>query len=245
MEFKQKYSLAQIKKQKQALIDGKNAISLNAILGSRECQNIISQCREFREVIYTPLKTLFIFIKQVLNPDKSCKNAVADLMAEQLIIEGKSISTNTCSYSNARKRLPEGTISELVKETGKSASKKALNEWKVFGRPLKGVDGSTAIMPDTKENQEIFPQQTGQKKGIGFPIARIVVVMSLTVGTVLDYAIGPFKGKGTGESALLRSIFNCIKPGDILLGDRYYSSFFIIADLLRGKSDGIFKGHIQ
>lgn len=101
------------------------------------------------------------------------------------------------------------------------------------------------LMPDTKENQEIFPQQKGQKKGIGFPISRPVVVMSLTVGTVLDYAIGAFKGKGTGESSLLRSIFDCIEQNDILLGDRYYPSFFLMADVMAKGADGIFRGQAQ
>lgn len=101
------------------------------------------------------------------------------------------------------------------------------------------------MMPDTKENQEIFPQQKGQKKGIGFPIVRLVVVMSLTVGTVLDYAVGAFKGKGTGESSLLRSIFDCIEQDDILLGDRYYPSYFLIADVLAKGADGIFRGQAQ
>lgn len=244
MDVNQKLKLAQIKKHKKSFSD-KNNISLNEILGSEKCQHIMSGCRDFRDRLYTPLKTLFMFIKQVLNPDKSCKNAVAELAAEQLITEGEVISTNTGSYSNARKRLPEQAISELVKEVGESSAKKASIGWKVFGRPLKGVDGSSVIMPDTKENQEIYPQQKGQKKGIGFPIARIVVVMSLTVGTVLDYAIGAFKGKGTGESSLLRSIFDCIEADDILLGDRYYPSFFLIADVLAKGADGIFRGQAQ
>ena len=244
MDVNQKLKLAQIKKHKKSLSD-KNNISLNELISSKKCQHLISECRDYRERIYTPLKTLFIFIKQVLNPDKSCKNAVAELVAEQLMTEGKAVSSNTGSYSNARQRLPEQTIKELVKEIGKPPTKNALTEWKAFGRSLKGVDGSSVIMPDTLENQEIFPQQRGQKKGIGFPIARIVVVMSLTVGTVLDYAIGAFKGKGTGESSLLRSIFDCIEQGDILLGDRYYPSFFLMADVLAKGADGIFRGQAQ
>lgn len=244
MDVKQKLKLAQIEKHKELLSD-KSTISLNEIVGSEKCQQIISESRYFRDRIYTPIKTLFIFIKQVLNPDKSSKNAVAAFAAEQLITEGKIVSTNTGSYSDARLRLPEQMISELVKETGKSAAKKAPIGWKAFGRPLKGVDGSSVIMPDTKENQDIYPQQKGQKKGIGFPIARLVVVMSLTVGTVLDYAIGAYAGKGTGESSLFRSIFNCIERDDILLGDRCYPSFFLIADVLAKGADGIFRGHAQ
>lgn len=245
MDCNQKHKLAQIKKHKQSLSNNKSNISLTDILGSENCQRVISGCREFREGIYNPIKTLFIFIKQVLNPDKSCKNAVAEVVAEHLITNRKSISTNTGPYCKARKRLPEPTVHELVKEVGKSSAKKATPSWKVFGRELKAVDGSTIVMPDTKENQEVFPQQSVQKDGLGFPLVRIVVIMSLTVGTVLDYAFGAFKGKGNGESTLLRSIFGCIEQDDILLGDRYYPSFFLIADVLAKGADGIFRGQAQ
>lgn len=126
MDVKQKLYHTQIKKYKE-LLSGKNTISLNEILGSEKCQQIISEVADFRDRIYTPLKTLFIFIKQVLNPDKSCKNAVADLAAEKLIVDGTMISTNTSFYSDARQRLPEQMVIELVKETGQSSAKNVPN----------------------------------------------------------------------------------------------------------------------
>ena len=95
-----------------------------------------------------------------------------------------------------------------------------------YGRELKAFDGSSSKMPDTKANQKEYPQISGQKKGLGFPIVRFVVVMSLTVGTILNYAMSAYSGKGTGESSLLRSIFDCIKKDDIVVGDRYFPNFF-------------------
>ena len=226
MNSKQIRIASQIKKQKRALIDGGNDISLTDILGSNACQQVLSGCREFRERIYTPMKTIFTFIKQVLNPDKSCKKAVADASVETLVTSGEKISTNTGPYCKARKRIPEGAVSELVKTTGEMASKQSIGYWKPYGRELKVFDGSTAKMADTQANQREYPQVKNQKKGLGFPIVRFVVVMSLTVGTVLNYAIGAYSGKGTGESSLLRSIFDCIKKDDIVLGDRYFPNFF-------------------
>ena len=102
----------------------------------------------------------------------------------------------------------------------------AKKEWNWHGRAVKVVDGTTITMADTEENQTEFPQHGNQKKGAGFPIARLVAVMSLGVGTVLDFAFAAHKGKGTGEHSLFRKIFNCIGEGDILLGDCYYPSFF-------------------
>jgi hypothetical protein len=226
MNSKQKSNLAQIEKHKQYLLSGKQDISLTNILNAEKCQQIISECREFRDRIYPPLKTLFMFIKQVLNPDKSCRKAVAGYIVEQ-ITEGKPVSSsNTGPYCKARERLPEAAVHALVKAIGEPAAEKVPKHWKVYGRETKLLDGSMVMMPDTKENQNIYPQHGNQKVGAGFPLARLMVVMSLTVGTVVDYAVGAYKGKGTGEHSLLRSIFDCINERDILLGDRYYPSFF-------------------
>ena len=226
MDSKQKRVIAQIKKQKKAFIDGNGEISLTHILQSEPCQQALNGCREFRDRIYTPMKTVFTFIKQVLNPDKSCKRAVAGVAAEQLVLRDQEISINTGPYVKARQRIPEEAVQDLVKTTGQMASKKSLLQWKPFGRELKVFDGSTAKMADTQENQAEYPQIKSQKKGLGFPIVRFVVVMSLTIGAVLNYAVGAYSGKGTGESSLLRSIFDCIKKDDIVLGDRYFPNFF-------------------
>ena len=245
MDSNKKRTLVQIEKQKQSLLSGKADISLTNILNSERCQGILSECREFRDRVYTPIKTAFIFIKQVLNSDKSCKKAVFGVVAEQLSTGEKPVSTNTGPYCKARKRLPEETVHALVKEIGNAPIKNAPSKWKPFGRNLKVFDGSTSKMADTKENQKAFPQHKNQKKGAGFPITRYVVVMSLTIGTVLDYAMGAYKGKGTGESSLLKSIFSCIEKDDIALGDRYFPNFFLMTDLMKIGADGIFRGQGQ
>jgi len=94
------------------------------------------------------------------------------------------------------------------------------------------VDGTTVSMPDTRANQKAYPQHTNQKPGCGFPIARIVVLLSLATGCVLEAAIGASKGKLTGEHALFRSLHKHLKPGDIALGDAYYSSFDEVVTLV-------------
>ncbi len=244
MNSNKKRTVVQLKKQKQFLLEGKSDISLTDILNSEKCQAILGGCREFRDRIYTPFTTMFIFIKQVLNPDKSCKKAVAGVVVEQLKA-GKKVSSNTGPYCNARQRLPEETVHGLVKEVGVAPTKNAPLQWKPYGRELKVFDGSTVKMPDTKENQEAFPQHKNQKKGVGFPLLRFVVILSMTIGTVLDYAIGSYQGKGTGEQSLLRMIFDCITKGDIALGDCYFPSFFVMADIIKKQADGIFQGQSQ
>jgi hypothetical protein len=98
-------------------------------------------------------------------------------------------------------------------------------------------------MPDTPENQAVFPQQKGQKAGLGFPIARIVGLVCLGSGAVLDAATGPFKGKGTGEHALFRQLLDSLEWGAVLLADSYYCSYWLIAELLARGVDAIFGQH--
>jgi len=216
----------QIKKEKEVLLGDGQDMSLNKILSSEACQTITSECREFRERVYTPIQTIFMFVKQVLNPDKSCRNAVAGAVAEQVFAGEKPASINTGPFCKARRRLPEETLHELVRETGNSATSAAPDVWNWHGRVVKLVDGTTVTMADTLANQEAFPQHGNQKKGVGFPMARLVAVMSLGTGTVLDYAFAAYKGKGTGEHSLFRQIMDCITKDDVVLGDCYYPSFF-------------------
>ncbi|MGH7927764.1 MAG: IS4 family transposase, partial [Candidatus Binatia bacterium] len=91
------------------------------------------------------------------------------------------------------------------------------------------IDGSTITMPDTPLNQAEYPQLTSQKPGCGFPIARIVVVFSLSVGTVLEAALGKYQGKQTGENSMFRSLHDCLAEGDVVLADRYFSGWFDMA----------------
>lgn len=84
-------------------------------------------------------------------------------------------------------------------------------------------------MPDTAANQAEYPQQKAQKPGLGFPIARAVAILSLATACVMDVAIGPYSGKETGETALLRSVMKNLLAGDVAVMDRHYCSFMMIA----------------
>lgn len=237
---------SQIENKKNTLLNDTGSISLTEIIASHSFQETIHTCREFRERVFTPLVTLLLFIKQVISPDKSCNKVVSNFVAEQSKKGIDAIpSTNTGPYSKARQRLPEAVIGDLLNIVGESIRQKTGPTWKVYGREIKAFDGTTISMADTEANQASYPQHGEQKKGAGFPIARLLVVMSLSVGTVIDYALGAYQGKGTGEQTLLREVKNSIQPDDIVLGDRNFPSYFLLADLAILGADGIFKGHAQ
>jgi hypothetical protein len=84
-------------------------------------------------------------------------------------------------------------------------------------------------MPDTAANQKAFPQHNTQKAGVGFPIARMVVLFSLAVGTVLDAVLGRYQGKRTGETTLFHNLHDHLEAGDLLLADRGFGSYWELA----------------
>jgi hypothetical protein len=226
MQSKQNRYQGQIKNLKGHLHNAKQGNLLTVFLNLECCQQIIKESRPFRQRIYTPLQTLLSFIKQVLVADKSCSNAVISVAAARLSEGKKTISINTGPYVKARKRLPEETIHHLVSAVGKTSLKTASIPWKPYGLEVKLCDGTSVQMPDTKANKKVFPKHNNKKKNIGFPLARIVAIMSLATGSIIDYAIEACKGKGTGELSLLRKIFGCIEANDLLIGDRLYCNFF-------------------
>jgi hypothetical protein len=131
----------------------------------------------------------------------------------------------------------------LVRGTGRAIHDRADPSWLFHGRSVKILDGSTVAMPDTRRNQRAYPQPSSQAPGLGFPIARIWVVFSLAVGTVLEAAIGPYQGKQTSELAPLRTIIDEFRPGDIVLADRFFCSYWVIATLKARGVDVVVRLH--
>ncbi len=198
---------------------------------------------EFRVRIYTPLVTLWTFLTQVLDSDHSCRKAVSSLNAF-LISQGQpSVCSDTSNYCKARRRLPLSFIIRLVRKIAELLEQNASSEWLWKGRSVLMADGSTASMPDTPENQRVYPQPVSQKPSVGYPLARFVTIISLATGAVLDLALGPCLGKETGETGLLRNLVKRMKAGSILLGDRSFGSYFGIAALLERGIDGVFRMH--
>ena len=193
--------------------------------------------------VYSPCLTLWTFLQQVLDPDHSCRAAIARLAA-LLVARGEpACSPQTGPYCKARQRLPGGVLSRLTRRVGRNLQHQADPTWLYKRRHVQIIDGTTVSMPDTQKNQRAFPQNPVQKPGLGFPIARLVAIISLATGAVADVAIGPYQGKQTGETALLRGLCDQMAAGQIALGDRGFASFFGIAMLLQRGVDGVFRMH--
>jgi len=212
------------------------ALGLDALLPEATVRQILAQeGARWKCIFYTPWLTFWAFFWQALGPDHSCRAAVKRIAAwlgrrgEQLDDE------DTSPYCKARARLPEAVPFRLMRHTGRQLHEAVPAEWLWCGRRAKVVDGTTVSMPDTADNQREYPQNPAQRPGLGFPIARLVVVFCLSTGAALEAAIGKYQGKQTGENALFRRLQDEYRPGDVSLGDRGFSSYFHIAMLkLRG-----------
>jgi Transposase DDE domain len=178
-----------------------------------------------------------------LSADGSCRLAVAGLLAWRAARGLSACSADTVSYCDARKRLPEGCLKRLLRETGAALEEHAAPQWRWQGRVVKIFDGSTVTMPDTPANQQAYPQHPRQQPGVGFPLARIAVVFGLATGCVLEAALCRFAGKDQSELGLLRLLRSVFQPGDVMLADRYLCSWFEIALLYRQGVDVVCRLH--
>jgi hypothetical protein len=208
-------------------------------------QNIAQHSKSSRNRLFTPLVTLKAFIFQSLSTDGSCRQAVSHVLSERLLEGEAANSIHTGAYCKARDRLPLVPLQQAVEASGTALHHQADPSWLFKGHNLMVTDGSTLIMPDTPENQAVFPQQANQKPGLGFPILRIVVLISLSVGAIVAYATGPYQGKGTGETALFSQLLSHIANSTLLLADRYYCTWAIIASILQQDGHVLVQNHAQ
>lgn len=215
----------------------------NILTGPQLLNLVEEQLPEHRERHYPPTTVLAMFLGQIMSADGSCQNAVNEVNVNRLFSGLPSFSASTGGYCSARQRLPQEMVSTLARQTGELLTTSTPSGWLWRDRDVKLVDGTTIVMPDTEDNRSHYPQHGNQAPGVGSPIARLVGVMSLATGAVLDAAIGPYTGKGTGEHGLFREIRGAFSEGDIMLADSYYCSYFLIADLLARGTDALFEQH--
>jgi hypothetical protein len=215
----------------------------NLLTGLELLETTESLLPEHRERLYPPTLALSMFMKQALNEDRSCQKAVND-WAAQRVAGGLSVhSVSTGAYCRARARLPLQMMSTLTRASGRVLCERAQAAWRWQGRQVKPADGTGISMPDTPANQACFPPPSSQAQGVGFPLARLVGVICLSTGAVLEAAIGPHSGKARSELDLFRSLLAALSPGDMLLADALYCNYFLIATLQAIGVDVLFEQH--
>jgi len=178
--------------------------------------------------VFSPLVTLWVFVGQVLDPDHSCRAAVARLNAHRVARGQRPCSARTGAYCRARQRLPEAFFAAAACAVGRGLDAKAEPGWLWRGRRVYLFDGTTVTMPDTPANQAEYPQVYNQKPGLGFPLARVGALISLACGAVVGLGFCRYAGKGQGEVSLLRRMWGVLTAGDVILADRLTANWATI-----------------
>lgn len=215
----------------------------NLLTGPELLNEVESLLPPHRERLFPPTETLSMFLAQALSADRSCQKAVNDTAIKRLAASLPLCSTHTGAYCRARQRLPMEMVCKLARYTGRWITAHAPEPWHWRGRPVRLVDGTTVVMPDTAANQAVYPQPRSQKPGLGFPLCRMVGIVCLGSGAVLNAAVGHYRGKGGDEQSLLRSILDTLERGDLLLGDAFYATYFLLCTLRERGIDAVFEQH--
>ena len=215
----------------------------NLLTGPEFLDQVESLLPDHRERLFPPTETLSMFLGQVMSADRSCQFAVNTVAIKRLIGGLPICSSHTGAYCQARKRLPLEMVTALARYTGRMMTEHSPDAWRWQGRPVRLVDGATVALPDTASNQDAYPQPGSQQPGLGFPLCRLVGIVCLASGAVLDAATGPCKGKGSDEQSLLRSILDTLEADDILIGDAFYATYFLLCALQAKGVDGVFEQH--
>ena len=213
----------------------------NALTAPQWLDQVETLLPAHRERLFPPTEALSMFLNQALSADRSCQHAVDESAIKRLTQGLPQCSTHTGAYCRARQRLPLAMIRSLVHSTGQQTSARVPLAWHWRGRPVRLVDGTTVPLPDTPANQQAYPQSRSQQPGLGFPLCRLLGVMCLSSGVVLNAAMGPYRGKGGDEQHLLRSVLESLAPGDVLLGDAYFATYFLLCALRERGVDGVFE----
>ena len=215
----------------------------NLLTGPDLLNEVESLLPEHRERLFPPTETLSMFLAQALNTDRSCQKAVNKTALHRAAGSLPPCSTHTGAYCRARKRLPTPMVCTLARSTGQRVMAHAPRSWHWRNRPVRLVDGTTVTMPDTPANQAVYPQSRNQEPGLGFPICRMVGIVCLGSGGLLNAAISPYQGKGHDEQSLLRSMLDTLARGDILVGDAFYATYFLLCTLRERGIDAVFEQH--
>ena len=217
------------------------ALPFEEILPEAVIQEVLEeQGIQYRQTLYTPIVVLWSWLSQVLDADKSLSNAVNRIIAWLAAADQELPSADTGAYSKARKRLPWDVLNSLFRKIsdGLQAEVKPEHQW--CGRPIKAFDGTSILMSDTPENQEVYPQHSNQKEGCGLPIAKLVVWFCVITGAVIEVHLATFN---ISEWQLSRELYSTLKAEDVVMADSAYGGYVDLALVKENGADGVFCKH--
>src|SRR6266566_5857190 len=186
-----------------------------------------------------PLRLVFwTFLWQVAQVGTACREAIRQ--AQCLCrLRGQSVPPDEDSpYCQARGKLPLDRLDQIQREIVAGAEEAIASKDLWCDLRVKVVDASTLTLEDTPKNQAAYPQPRSQKPGCGFPIIRLIGLFSLATGLFTAWATGTWSSH---ELVLLQSLWDSLAAGDVLLGDRGFGVWAVLAQCLHRQVHGVFR----
>jgi hypothetical protein len=191
-----------------------------------------------RRRVFPPWVTFIAFLGQVLSRGSSCRETVRRVQAWATASRKPVPDDNTSAYCQARSRLAVGTLREAHEALGLWFDKHQGELW--CGRSVKIFDGTGLSMPDTAENRHKWPYAPNQKRGCGFPAARMVGMFCLATGRLVRFALDTLHSH---EIPLARELIAWIHAGEVALVDRGFCGWGFMALLQRKSVDVVARLH--
>jgi len=182
----------------------------------------LQPARSARECPFSLHRTFWCFIWQMLNENTSCREVVRQLQALLALQGGRPLDAGNSGYCQARARLPLTLLEDTLADTAGAADRLIGPTGFLQGRPVKVCDCTTLTLPDTPENQALYPQPKFQRPGCGFPLMKLMVIGSLRSGAVLHTIRGNYY---QNEMRLFHAARPTLAPNDIVIYDRAAGHF--------------------
>ena len=195
-----------------------------------------------RERVFSLRLTLECFVWQMLKPKTSCREVVRQVQGLLRLQGREPIDEDDSAYVQARQRLPRQRLEKALDATAQAAERLAGSVGRLRNRPVKVVDGSTLQMADTPANQKRYPQPASQKPGCGFPVIRLVTLLSLNSGAIVKVAWDSLRSH---DLRLFLRLWRWLQAGDVVLGDRAFGEYRTLAQLPRRGVDVVARLHHQ
>ena len=189
------------------------------------------RCWNLRLVFWT-------FLWQVAQAGASCREAIRQAQARCKNAGRRLPPDQDSPYCQARGSLPLERLQEIHDHLCMEAREGVPDRELWCGHHVVVVDGSSVTAPDTPANQKAFPQQSVQKPGCGFPILRLVALLSLATGMLTAWTTGTWVQHEVG---LLQTLWDCLRPGNVLLADRGFCNWALLAQCLQRKVHAVFR----
>lgn len=187
-----------------------------------------------RECPFSLHRTFWCFVWQMLNENTSCREVVRQVQALFALQGNRQLDEGNSGYCQARARLPLDLLEVTLADTAGAADRLIGPTGFLQGRAVKVCDCTTLTMPETEENQALYPQPKSPRPGCGFPLMKLMVIGSLRSGAVLPTVRCNYY---QNEMRLFHAARPTLAPNDIVIYDRAAGHFVGAAQVRAQNAD--------